>query len=279
MKKLGIWICKPLHRTGFRQQAMYLTFSLAAFLFTLPLFGEALTQRVGLPLLLEDLYLAGPQLEPIPRKDREVPLIVRLVEIKPAQDGFRYAFEVQGLEPGSYNLGDYLHETSSESGTSSHTIPLTITTALPPGLPQPATLQPSPSPRIGGYRALIWILGLLWIAGLAWLFFSNRKKAPATHSNETTQNTLADRLKPFLQKASQGNLATDEQAQLERLILAHWRKRLPEVTVLPPAESLTLLREHPEASPLLLKLEHWLHAPASDISSAEIDLLLKPYRV
>ncbi|MGJ8723750.1 MAG: hypothetical protein ACSHYB_04255 [Roseibacillus sp.] len=279
MKETGAWLCKPHQRTvplqaDFGKIIFLLLFALFC---TLPLHAETPTQRVGLPLLLEDLYLTGPLTEPVPRKDREVPLIVRLVETKPAQDGFRYTFEVQGLDPGSYNLGDYLRPTATESGTSSHFIPLIITTGLPPGLPQPAALQPKPAPRIGGYRALLFILGLVWIAGLTWLFFSSRKRKES-HQTEVPPPTLADRLEPILKKASQGQLATEEQAQLERLILAHWRKRVPEVTDLPPAKSLALLRDHPEASPLLRKLEHWLHAPASEVSSSEIDTLLEPYR-
>jgi hypothetical protein len=38
------------------------------------------------------------------------------------------------------------------------------------------------------------------------------------------------------------------------------------------------LRTHPEASPLILELERWLHARNSRISVAELDPLLAPYR-
>lgn len=236
-----------------------------------------LSQRVGLPLQLEDVYLPGPQVEPIPRKSRDLPVIVRLVETRPAQDGFRYHFEVQGLEAGHYNLADYLRIISAESGDLPHSIPFRITTALPPGLPQPTTLEPSPIPKIGGYRALLWLLGLVWLAGLAWLFFSGKGKA-AKSREEIEKPTLADHLQPLLLKASQGKLDSDGQARMERLILAHWREKLPEPQPLSPAQSLALLRQHPEASPLLLKLEHWLHAPESELSPQELKTLLKPYR-
>ena len=271
-QKLGTSISKRSQRAIRTILAAVLTVLATSFAL-----GETPTQRVGLPLLLEEVYLKGPLLEPVPRKNREVPLIVRLVETKPAQDGFRYTFEVQGLDPGEYNLGNYLQEQSAESGVSAHQIPLIITTALPPGLPPPADLAPRSSPRVGGYRALIWILGLVWVAGLAWLFFSSRKVAPPVEASAAPA-TLEDKLKPLLLKASQGELATEEQARLERLILAHWRERVPEVAELSPAKSLSLLREHPEASPLLLKLEHWLHAPESQLAASEIESLLEPYR-
>ncbi|MDQ8189937.1 hypothetical protein [Roseibacillus persicicus] len=249
-----------------------------AFLFaTTYLLGETPTQRVGLPLLLEDLYLKGPLLEPVPRTTRESPLMLRMVEVKPAQDGFRYTIEVQGLDAGDYNLGEFLREAQSESGHSSHQVPITITTALPPGLPRPAELQPKPLPRVGGYRALLWVLGLVWVSGLVWVLFAGRKNANST-ATITPEPTLAERLEPLLKKASQEELNTDEQARLERLVLGHWREKVPEVAKLSPSESLAHLRKHPEASPLLLQLERWLHSRDSVVSDEEIQELLTPYR-
>ena len=264
------------HQKRLRSVAVFFLL-LTATLFACRINAETPTQRVGLPLLLKELYLEGPLLEPTPRRTREVPLIVRIAEVKPAQDGFHYTIEVQGLAPGTYNLGKYLRPAHDESGTSTHDIPLTIITELPPGLPEPTTLAPKSAPRIGGYRTLLWLLGLAWVAGLTWIVFF-RKQSEKVDYETTPEPTLAERLKPLLQHAAQGNLPTDEQARLERLILAHWRQRIPEVEGLPTAESLTFLREHPEASPLLLKLEFWLHAPESKISSEEIENLLKPYR-
>jgi hypothetical protein len=68
------------------------------------------------------------------------------------------------------------------------------------------------------------------------------------------------------------------QAQLERLIIGYWRERLPEIGALPPAQAMIRLRSHPEASPLLLALEEWLHARRSHATAKDIEILLAPYR-
>lgn len=239
--------------------------------------AEPPTQRVGLPLVIEDQYLPGPLLQPVPRRDREPSLVVQILETKPAKDGFRYTFEVQGLDAGTYNLGDFLREATAESGNSTHKVPVTITTALPPGLPRPADLESKPAPEIGGYRTVLKVLGILWVIILAIIIYSFRKKK-AQATQELPPPTVAERLKPLVQKASQESLSTDDQAQLERLLVGHWRERLPEIANEEPAKVLRQLRAHPEASPLILQLEKWLHSPNPNFSPDDLDQLLAPYR-
>ena len=63
---------------------------------------------------------------------------------------------------------------------------------------------------------------------------------------------------------------------LERLILAHWRRRrsLEEVKA---NEAIAALRQDPEAGELLLKLEEWLHSP-DPAEEVDVAALLSPYR-
>ena len=239
--------------------------------------AEVPEQRVGRPLLIEERYLPGPLLDVVPRRDREPSLVVRILETKPAKDGFRYNFEIQGLDPGTHNLGGYLREASAESGHSDHEVPIIITTGIPEGLPLPSELSPKPVPGIGGYRTLIKVLIVVWIVGLALLINSLRKKKPSLAS-EVLRTSLAERLKPLVEKASREALSTNDQAHLERLLVGHWRERLPEVSDLGPVETLRYLRQHPEASPLILQLERWLHAPDARLDPEALEKLLKPYR-
>ncbi len=232
------------------------------------------TQRVGLPLEIRELYIPGGEISPTPRRDRKPPLAVRILEVKPAKDGFRYDFEVQGLEPGTHNLADFL---DAPPGTTIPAIPVEITSALPPGVPQPHPAAPGPLPALGGYRAFMTLLATAWFTGLI-LIVLWRKNRSADATGSTAAPTLADRLKPLLTRAAAGNLTTDERARLERLIIGHWHAKLPELIPLSPAESLAALRTHPEASPMILALERWLHARNSTTSEAEIDQLLAPYR-
>lgn len=254
-----------------------LAFFLLAFLVMPLVAAEVPEQRVGLPLLIEERYLPGPLLDVVPRRDREPSLVVRILEVKPAKDGFRYNFEVQGLDPGTHNLGEYLREANAESDHSDHDVPVIITTGIPAGLPRPSEIPPKPVPGIGGYRILIKVLIVVWVVGLALLINSLRKKKPSMAS-EVLRTSLAERLKPLVQKASREALSTNDQAHLERLLVGHWRERLPEVHHLSPVETLRHLRQHPEASPLILQLEQWLHAPDAQLDPEALEKLLKPYR-
>ena len=235
------------------------------------------TQRVGQPLTLRDIYIPGGEAKPAPRRDREPPLVVRLLEVKPAKDGFRYDFEIQGLEAGTHNLADFLIAANSASPPEFPEIPIEITIALPPGIELPKVAGAKEMPSLGGYRATMITIGCVWVAGLAAIILWRKKQKPADAENAPPPS-LAERLKPMLDDASSGRMDTAARAKLERLILGHWRERLPDIADATPSEAMVKLRQHPEASPLILALERWLHARDSETSEAEIQQLLAPYR-
>ena len=235
------------------------------------------TQRVGLPLTLTEIYIPGGEVKAKPRRDREPPLVVRILEVKPAKDGSRYDFEIQGHEAGRHNLSDYLEPADGSQGTKLAEIPLEITSALPAGLTYPNKVERASLPKLGGYRTTMTVLGGAWLAGLGAILLWKRKK-PADHgASDAPAPSLAERLRPLVGEASKGDLSPDDRAKLERLVIGHWRERLPEVAALTPAEAMVKLRTDPEASPLILALERWLHAPSSATSQAEIEQLLAPY--
>ncbi len=232
------------------------------------------SQRVGQPLEIRDIYVPGGEVKAKPRRDRKPPLMLRILEVKPAKDGSRYDFEVQGLEAGTYNLANFLE---APAGTTLPAIPLEITTALPEGLVHPNPAEAGELPEFGGYKTRMKILIALWFAGLiAILLWRKKKTASAADTAESIQ-PLADRLRPLIAAASKGELASDDRAKLERLVIGHWREHRPDIAALPPAEAMTQLRHDPEAAPLFLALERWLHARSSETTQAEIDQLLAPY--
>lgn len=234
------------------------------------------SQRVGQPLEIRDIYVPGGEVKARPRRDRKPPLMVRILEVKPAKDGSRYDIEVQGLEAGTYNLADFLE---APAGTTLPAIPLEITTALPPGLVHPNPATPGALPEFGGYQTRMKVLAALWFAGLlAILLWRKKKTAAEAHTTESLP-PLADRLRPLIAAASKGELASDDRAKLERLVIGHWREHRPDIAALPPAEAITKLRHDPEAAPLFLALERWNHARSSDTTQAEIDQLLAPYGI
>ena len=241
-------------------------------LLVLPLGAETPTSRVGQPLEIGEVFIPGEQVEPAPRRDRSPSLVVRVLEVKPAEGGFRYDFEVQGLDPGNYDLADFL---SADQGADLPAIPLSITSGLPDTPPRAHEIAPGELPQLGGYRTTLIVIGSLWLlAGIgivAW-----RKRRTVDEAHEQAMPTLAERLSPLVKAAAAGDLGADERARLDRLVMGHWRERLPEIAALPPAEAMGQLRRHEEASPLVLAIERWLHSPAPT-SSAELADLLKPY--
>ncbi|MBK1881970.1 hypothetical protein JIN85_06060 [Luteolibacter pohnpeiensis] len=235
------------------------------------------SQRIGQPLTLQDIYIPGGEAKPAPRRDREPPLVVRLLELKPAKDGFRYDFEIQGLEAGTYNLADFLVPVNSAEPPTFPEIPLEITSQLPPGIELPKVKPSEQMPTLGGYRTTMITLCCVWFIGLIAIILWKKKKPAASNESEAPAS-LADRLKPLLDAASNGKIDDAGRAKLERLILGHWRERLPEIADAPTSEAMVKLRQHPEASPLILALERWLHARNPETSEAEIQKLLAPYQ-
>ncbi len=238
--------------------------------------AEVPSQRVGLPLEIREIYIPGGEVKPKPRRSRQPPLMVRVLEVKPAKDGFRYDFEVQGLEAGEHNLADFLE---APEGTQIPAIPLQITSALPPGLVHPHPGEAGDLPALGGYRTKIIVLSSLWFAGFLAILFWRKKKPLDTAANAEAPPSLAERLRPLVDAAAKNDLPSEDRAKLERLLIGHWRERRPDIASLPPAEAMLKLRTDPEASPLILALERWLHAPSNNTSPSDLETLLAPYSI
>ena len=235
------------------------------------------TQRVGLPLEITEIYIPGGEVKAKPRRDRQPPLVVRIVEVKPAKDGSRYKFEGQGLEPGKHDLAAYLEPVDDAKAAQIPAIPIEITSALPAGLVPPNKIERGQLPKLGGYRTMMIVLGGAWLAGLGAILLWKKKKPAGEGAGGVTPPTLAERLRPLVEEAWKGQLSSDDRAKLERLVIGHWRERLPDIAALSPAEAMGKLRSDSQASPLILALERWLHAPASDASSTDVEKLLAPY--
>ncbi|MDA7522473.1 hypothetical protein N9Z46_05725 [Akkermansiaceae bacterium] len=232
---------------------------------------------LGLPKTLEDLYVPGSKIEVIPRTNNESSLVIRILEIKPAANGFRYDFEIYALDPGTHRIAEFLRYATDRSPIKDldATFEVTTTHSLDT-LPKPSEPEPVEPEKLGGYKNLIIVLGIFWLLiFLAIIFY--RKKHGADLVVEKPLPTLHEKLQVLVSVASQGEINDQQQANLERLILGHWKEQIPEIDSLTPARALVELRSHPEASPLILKLEEWLHAPNTKLSREEFLPLLAPY--
>lgn len=237
----------------------------------------ATTTTVGVSMTWDGLILPGPELEPKPIDNRKTPVVIRIVAVYPHGTDFRYDLSWYGLDVGTYNLCDFLQR---KDGKPTSSLPPTIVEVKPirpPGQVEPNKLTLDRPPQLGGYRALLWILGILWVLGLlgiaASFFFPRTKKIDAVGP---TRETLADRLRPLVEGAIAGKLASNEIAKLERGLLNYWRKRL-HLEGTEAGLAFAQLRADREAGPLLTQLEGWLHRPG-ERDAVDVSALLEPYR-
>jgi hypothetical protein len=231
---------------------------------------------VGMPGRIDQLVLPGPELEAKPNDERKSPIVLRIAAVYPHGTAFRYDLVYYGLDPGTFDLKDYLRRKDASPTTDLPALKVTIQPTLPAGQIVPHALEPKPGPSVGGYRLLLLVGGGLWTAGLlAIVFISRRKRAP-TAAAASRPLTLADRLRPLVEQAMAGALAPAERADLERTLLAFWRQRL-ELADLKPTEAFAALRQHADAGPLVRHLEDWLHRP-TPAAPVDVGELLRPYR-
>jgi hypothetical protein len=233
---------------------------------------------VGVTGRIEQLVLPGPELEAVPYEDRKTPVVLRMVRAYPHGTAFRYDLEYHGLEPGSFDLKNYLRRKDGSSTADLPPIPVRVAALLPPGQVQPNALEVRKSPRLGGYRTLLILGGVGWALGLlaiVYFGFLRRKQGPAA-GEAAVPLSLADRLRPLVEGAIAGQLSQPQLASLERTLLAYWRKRL-HLEQTDPARAIETLRGHAEAGPLLEQLEAWLHRPGA-APAVDPVRLLQPYQ-
>lgn len=224
------------------------------------------------------ITLSRPDYQAKPLDDR-TPLILRVESIKPAGDGkYVYDFHYMGLEPGTYQLKEYLIHADGSPAAEVGEISFTAQSVLPPEHDGKLnSYVPRPFPWFGGYRIALAAFAVFWVLGLiAFAWFGRRRKVLSDELPEPLPPTYAERMRPFVEAAAAGNLAPAGQAELERLMTGYWREKLqlPEQRM---ADELASLKSHPEAGELIRALEKWLHRPGG-ASPAEVQGLLEPYR-
>jgi hypothetical protein len=232
---------------------------------------------VGMPARIDQLVLPGGELEARPIADRRAPVVVRIVDAYPHGSSFRYDIVYYGLEPGRYDLKDSLRRKDGTPAKDLPPIPVAVEPVLPPGQVEPHRLSLAPSPFLGGYRLLVLLGGLTWVGGLAAILLAGRRKRVQASAQASRPATLADRLRPLVDAAMAGRLGAGQHAELERLLIGYWRRRL-KLEHAAPAQCMATLRDHAEAGPLLHRLEDWLHRPAGTAEPVDVAALLRPYQ-
>lgn len=231
---------------------------------------------VGVAARLEQVVLPGSELEAIPQEDPRTPLMLRIVDAYPHGSDTRYDLEFYGLEPGTYDLRDFLRRKDGTDMAGLPSLPVEIVSQLPQGHILPHELEHRRAPSVGGYR--MWLIAgtILWIAGLAAILLIGRQRKTTEASKSEKPVSVVDCLRPLLDRALQGQLTIEEQAELERLLVDYWRHRL-QLDDSDPIEALATIRQHAEAGELLRNVERWLHSPEG-VGEVDIAAVLSPYR-
>lgn len=232
--------------------------------------------HVGVPTKIEQLVVPGSELEAKPSEDRKAPVVLRIVNVDKHGTAHRYDLVYYTLDPGTFDLRDYLRR---KDGTPLGDVPeikVTATTMLPPGQVLPHELAAKPPGMFAWYWLAVIAAGVLWVLGFFAILFVGRKKKHEEAANINLRGTLADRLRPLIERGLAGQLDLAQRADLERSLLAYWTKKL-KLGDLKPAERFAKLRDHADAGPLLNQLEAWLHKPGTQ-AGVDVTALLRPYQ-
>lgn len=229
---------------------------------------------VGMRARVEQVVIDGPELVAKP-VTAAAPLVVRVLATYPHGSEFRYDLEYYGLDPGRYDLVRFLQTKAGAAAAATTEVSVEIVPGLPPGQVTPNALAPKPPPSVGGYHDWLSVGVTAWLVGLCVLLFGYRRKTAAT-SASTAPVSLADRLRPMVQAAADGKLDDQGKAELERLLLAFWRRRLA-LEDLKADAAMARLRADADAGALLRQLEAWLHRPGPR-AAVDVAALLQPYR-
>jgi len=238
--------------------------------------GES-PKSIGIKGNLKTVILpySGIKAKPIDPKDK---VVVRIVGLWPDAAGGRYELEYFGLEKGEYNLAEYLVVPEGADPSSLPKIPVKVTSVVPEGRLLLDDLKPTKLPDFGYYWVSHYSAYAVWFVGLVLILFWGWK--PRTKSVSPRQQkppTWAQTLRPLFSAAQSGSLTAQQQAELERMLIAFWRDRL-DLSGIPASVAMEKLAEDSQAGPSVKKLEQWIHSPADRRPNEDIEALLVPYQ-
>lgn len=231
---------------------------------------------VGAPRVIEDIILPGTELIAKPIEGNPA-MIVQVIDSIPHGDSFRYTIRFSGLEPGPYDLAQWLVRKDDSATDDLPAVPVEIESLLPAGQITPNELPKGWLPRMGGYKVVMSVAAGLWSLILLALIFGKRRKEKSVEESGPPLRSLADLLKERLEAAFDNKVAPQQYAELERMLFSMWRKRLGYESM-PLQEAMAKIKANEKAGPLMVQLENWMHRPEENQQDVDLAILLEPYR-
>jgi hypothetical protein len=240
----------------------------------------------------------GPLLRAKPEQAITAPIVARLLLLDgrglaaDASGPRRYRIDYIGTVAGRHDLralvetadGTPIDRVEAAARALDGLLVVEIVSELPPGHGSDLfTSANEPPPLSGSYRLILGALACAWLAVPAIVLVRRRlnRPRPIVVEPPPPPPTLADQLRPLVERALAEQATTDDLARLE-LLLVEAARRTAGIDATSTAAAIALLRSDPASRTLLEEVERWLHAPRSSADGPTrgdaIERLLAPWR-
>ena len=191
--------------------------------------------------------------------DEKAPAMVRIISWNKGSEGYSYDLEFIGLEPGKYNLMDYLRKASTLEAVDLPEYSLEVDTVLSEDFKgELLDFQNSVETLTPWYKRLNTVLIILWGILLPVIILVGRKKKKIEEVEIVKEKTLSEKIYELLDSLEDKS-SKELWQKVEGLILKHWRYRKG-LEGLPAHEAIIKLKADGEAGPFIVKLEQGLHS-------------------
>lgn len=262
--------------TQHKRNAVLVCLALASIAAALLVFSRK-DRTLKVPLGVEQAAIvsfSGPELFVAPYK-WGVAVNVRMAEVVEKSDRRIYDVRYFVNREGTFDLRDYLVAADGSALDGLPTFKFRGDAQLSQSLD--TRIRETEEMRIdvgGHYDAVLTMLGMLWIGWLFLLIFYKRQPDAVDAEFGPALPTVPELLRSLHARLESGTLNTAGKAQLEMLLVRRWRDELG-LGPVPMRAAMDAIKSDETSGPLLHRLQHWLHHPASTAAREEIAAMVE----